>query len=236
MLFFGLPCVVAALYNYIGTRPENLLTCELICHGPTSSKVHDDYITYLENKYKSKVVNFSVRYKNNAWTPAYLYAEFDNGRVFKKPFYETEYGFAFSVFGRESCYHCNFKGNKRQGDIMIGDFWGATEKDEYWNKYGVSAVFAETDKGNDFLKAVPGIKLFPTTFEKATEKNPMVMIPKKRNAKRERFSRLFTEKGLIYAARHTIGLKVKIKRTGRKIIPNPVKTTLKKAYRVMKKI
>ena len=32
VLFIGLPCVVAAMYNFLGKRFENLLTCELICH------------------------------------------------------------------------------------------------------------------------------------------------------------------------------------------------------------
>ena len=50
VLFFGLPCVVAALYSFLGERPHNLITCELICNGPTYSKVHSDYIGYLEKK------------------------------------------------------------------------------------------------------------------------------------------------------------------------------------------
>ena len=47
VLFFGLPCVVGALYNFLGERPEKLLTCELICHGPTYAKVHSDYVKFL---------------------------------------------------------------------------------------------------------------------------------------------------------------------------------------------
>ena len=179
VLFFGLPCVIAALYTFIGTKPENLFTCELICHGPTYAKVHSDYIEHLEKKYKSKVVDFSVRHKVDAWEPSYLYAKFENEKTYQKPFYDTEYGYAFSVLGKTSCYNCKFKGNNRQGDIMIGDFWGATDSDEYWNKYGVSSVFAETDKGDALIKATPGIKLFNTTFEKAVEKNPMVIMSKK---------------------------------------------------------
>ena len=60
VLFFGLPCVVGALYSFLGERPKNLLTCELICHGPTYAKVHSDYIEFLEKKYRGKIVDFSV--------------------------------------------------------------------------------------------------------------------------------------------------------------------------------
>lgn len=202
VLFIGLPCIVAALYKFVGVRPENLLTCELVCHGPMEQKVHDEYIGYLENKYRGKLIDFSTRHKKNEWMTSYLYAKFSNGRIFEKPFYETEYGIAFSILGRASCYQCQFKGNNRQGDIMVGDFWGAKEGDEYWNRYGVSSVFVETLKGKNFLLEIPNIKLFPTNFEKAVIENPMVIVSKTKDERREKFLEMLSEKGLMYAASH----------------------------------
>ena len=227
VLFFGLPCVVGALYNFIGERHENLLTCELICHGPTIAKVHTEYIAHLEKKYKGKIVDFSVRYKNGTWTPGYLYAKFDNGHVFMKPFYETEYGIAFSILGKKSCYHCSFKGNNRKADIMIGDFWGAAEADDFWNKHGVSSIFAETEKGNSFLKSTPGITLFETTFEKAVQKNQMVIKSKIQNNRRARFEELFSQRGLIYAAKHCYGWKERLKKRIKKLIPRRIRQMMK---------
>ena len=217
VLFFGLPCVVASLYNFIEGRPENLLTCELICHGPTFPKVHYDYITFLEKKYKSKIVDFSVRHKQDSWTPSYLYAKFDNGKIFSKPFHKTEYEFAFSLLGKTPCYDCKYKGNNRQADIMIGDFWGATDEDVYWNKWGVSSIFAETQRGKDFLTSTPGIQLFSTTFEKAVEKNPMVIESRKFNKNRDDFADLLSKKGLIYAVKYFVSYKSKVKRLIKKI-------------------
>ena len=227
VLFFGLPCIVGALYKFLGERPENLLTCELICHGPTYAKVHSDYIAFLEGKYKSKIVDFSVRYKENAWTPGYLYAKFENGRVFKKSFYETEYGFAFSILGKKSCYNCQFKGNNRQADLMIGDFWGATEADAFWNKYGVSSIFAETEKGNAFLKNTPNIMLFESDFDRVVQSNPMVIQSRSPNKYRDRFESLMNEKGLIYAVNHVYGWKGFVKNRVKKLIPHRLKTVLK---------
>lgn len=204
VLFIGLPCTVAAMYKFLGERVENLLTCELICHGPTLAKVHKEYISYLEQVYNSKIIEFSVRHKKKEWLPLYLYAKFANGQEFEKPFNSTEYGFAFFVLGKESCYNCRFKGDKRCADIMIGDFWGVTEEDEFWNKKGVSVIFAETDKGNEVLNVLQGVKLFPTSFEKAVTNNPMVLKSKVRNLQREKFKKLFEEKGLMYAVRHSI--------------------------------
>lgn len=220
VLFIGLPCAVAALYGFIGNRPENLLTCELICHGPTSQRVHKEYISHLENKYQSKVVDFTVRYKKNHWIPSYLYARFSNGEEFIKPFYETEYGFAFSILVRESCYNCKFKGNNRQGDIMVGDYWGASERDVYWNKYGVSVIFAETSKGNDFIQHVPNIKLFKTSFQKAVRSNTMVIRSKKKDKRYDEFSKLLSEKGLMNAVSLTIRFNDRFVNVIKRVVPN----------------
>lgn len=228
VLFIGLPCTIGALYSYIGTRPDNLITCELICHGPTTIQVHREYISYLEKKHKAKITSFSVRYKKEAWQPPYLRATFDNGELFEKPFYSTEYGYAFSILGRESCYQCKYKGNNRKGDIMLGDFWGATENDEFWNKHGVSSVFAETEKGDAFIKSVPGIKLFSTTFDRAVEKNQMVIKPKTKHNNLDKFANLLSRKGLIYAFKHSIPIKRRIVRTISKLIPVKIKRIIKK--------
>ena len=171
-----------------------------------------------------------LEHKKEEWKPPYLYAKFDNGKIFEKEFHETEYGFAFSVLTKESCYRCKFKGNNRQGDIMIGDFWGATEKDVYWNKYGVSCIFAETDKGNDFVQSTSGIKLFPSTFEKVVEKNPRVITPTPRRDNRDKFEALLSDKGLIYAVKRSLSTKQKIKR----MIPDKMLKLAKKAYNVIK--
>lgn len=228
VLFFGLPCIVGALYNLLGERPENLLTCELICHGPTYAKVHSDYIEFLEKKHRGKIVDFSVRYKNGTWTPGYLYAKFDNGKIFKKPFYETEYGFAFGFLAKKSCYYCKFKGNNRKADIMIGDFWGATETDAFWNTNGVSSIFAETEKGNTFLLSNPDITLFETSFERAVQKNPMVIKSMPPNIYRDRFEMLMNEKGLMYAANHIYGWKGILKKGIVKLIPRRLRPILKR--------
>lgn len=235
VLFFGLPCVVAALYKFIGTRNKNLITCELVCHGPTSAQIHKDYVSYLEDKYSSKVIDFSVRRKKDFWTPGYLYAKFENGQTFEKPFYETEYGYGFTVFGRERCYDCKFKGNNRQGDIMIGDFWGAVDTDEYWNRCGVSVIFAETTTGDAFITSIPGISIFSTTFEKAVEHNLMVIKSKVKHNNREKFSKLLSKKGLIYASKHSLPFKTQAIKYASTIIPDKIRPMAKKLYFAIKK-
>ena len=119
VLFFGLPCVVAALRRYLGKKYEKLIAVELICHGPTSAEVHRQYVSHLERKFQSKIVDFSVRCKDGAWLSGYLYAKFENGQVFQKSFYHTEYGYAFNVMAKNGCYTCQFRGDNRTGDICF---------------------------------------------------------------------------------------------------------------------
>ena len=40
VLFFGLPCVVAALKTVLKQEYDNLLTVELMCHGTPDRRVH----------------------------------------------------------------------------------------------------------------------------------------------------------------------------------------------------
>ena len=117
---------------------------------------------------------------------------------------------------------------------MIGDYWGATENDAFWNSRGISSVFAETDKGNAVLKALPGIKLFPSSFERALEKNPMVIKSRECAQKRDAFAELLEKNGLIYAVNHSLSFKSKAKKVLFAILPDSVKPHAKKIISTLK--
>lgn len=139
--------------------------------------------------------------------PTYLYAKFQNGQIFEKEFYSTEYGYAFSVMAQPGCYHCHFKGNNRTGDLMIGDFLGATKSDIFWNEKGVSAILAHTVKGKEFLQSTESIQLFETTFERIVANNRMVIQSRTPSPEKSKFEQLFAQKGLFYAVQHSKSLK-----------------------------
>lgn len=221
VLFFGTPCMTAALKKYCCNELSNLILCEMVCHGPVSKKVHEEYIHLLETRYKSKVVQFTTRYKKDGrWTPKYLMAKFKNNKIVRIPFNETEYGIAFAIMGLERCYKCRFKGNARQGDIMLGDFWGAKAEDLFWNENGVSVIFAETEKGNKLLLSIDDVKLYPTTFERAIKQNPMVIRPRTKHELYDRFKLKFDEEGLQSSIRESVPLKNRLKARVKHILIN----------------
>lgn len=200
IVFIGLPCDVAALKFYLkrfGLKDSHLLvTVDLICQGPLDCKVQKEYVEFLEKKYRSDIEDFTVRYKNPNWLPIYLKATFKNGKQHIKPFYETDFGRAFLIMGRECCYNCKFKGSNHKSDITIGDFWGLSEKDKGYNQIGTSSVIISTEKGEDYFKNLNNISYGETSAQKVLYQNPMFYISRKRHPKFDSFKRDFTNYGL----------------------------------------
>ena len=231
VLFFGLPCVIAALIKSLEKYYDKLYTCELICHGPIANSVHVSFIKELEKKYNSKIVGFSVRSKKRKWQPPYLKAIFENGKKFEKNFYRTDYGIAFSISGRNSCYSCKYKGINHKADIMIGDYWGINKKDRFWNKLGVSVIFVKNNKGEECLKSAGKVVLFETTFDKALAKNPMVLKSKEKSEFKESFDFLFKENGISYAIRHCMNYRSRLRLLVRLYFPKSIIKFLRKVLK-----
>ena len=66
VLYVGTPCQIAGLKNYLGKDYEDLLLVDLVCHGVPSQKLFDKYITWLEKRNKSKVINYDFRNKEKS--------------------------------------------------------------------------------------------------------------------------------------------------------------------------
>ncbi len=196
VLVFGLPCEIGAVKSFLGKEYDNLTTCELICHGPTSPKVQKDFVERLEKRYHSTILEFNVRYNDDIWSNPYVYAKFQNGKIYKKPLYKTDFGYAFAHFIRPSCYHCQYKGNHRAADITIGDFWGNIETKEYYNKDGVSAIMAHTDKGLALIHSTDDIQLYEVGYDMIRPGNPRLEEPEEENKKTEKFRRNYKKHGL----------------------------------------
>lgn len=221
VLFTGLPCDISVVKSYLdkyNIEQEKLFCVDLICYGPTSSEVAKEYIEFLEKKYKSKISEFSTRYKNPFWSPSYLYAKFENGKEYIRKFSETEYGLAFSLMpARKSCHTCPNKGEMYKSDITIGDYWGIQPEDNGYNKYGTSVAFVHTEKGDALISSLDNFCLFEADLEKALKGNPRYVTPVNPTSEAERFRERFEKKGLFYAASKHYGIKKYIPPVIRKI-------------------
>lgn len=146
VLFIGLPCDVAAVKIRF-PRWEELYTVELICHGPTSTKVLSEFVEYVEDKFKSPIKYLSTRHKKDGkWVPFYLLATTDVGSYCEK-FHDSPYGTAFRYLKRPSCNVCPIKGKYLKADLMIGDYHYVEKGMLGYNQYGVSSLLVHNVKG-----------------------------------------------------------------------------------------
>ncbi len=200
-LVIGLPCEISAIYNYLRKDYDNLYTVSLICHGPTSSKVHYDFCTSLTNKYKSNIKYISVRHKKKGWKPYYIKVIFDNEKIYLKQFRDTNYEIAFQYLKRPSCSSCPFKYSEKdngiKSDLVIGDFHMAHKGMEQFNKWGSSQVSVFSYKGNHLISSIKSeFNMYAITREQATNNNIAFIKPIQKKKGRQLFSEQFVYKSL----------------------------------------
>ena len=179
VLFSGTPCQVDGLYRYLGGRPENLTTCDLVCHGVPSPGVWEDMARSIQ-QHKGKGLQ-AVRFRNKVtgWKDSHFTTVFDDGTVDSAPLFATEYGRAFgrALFLRPSCYHCAYTSMTRVGDFTLGDFWGLRpdELPEQQEK-GINLLMVNTPHGSHLFDQLPlSRQAFPP--ERAIAGNPRLASP-----------------------------------------------------------
>lgn len=164
ILFSGTPCQVAALRSYLGGKEyPQLLTVDVICQGAPSPAVFKKYISDIEERYGSKVVDAVFRTKENGWRCGLLLLLLllSDGRRIELKYKKNDYYHAFlkNYFLRESCYQCQFKHPKKgcYSDITLADFWriGTTVPFECTSyEKGISAVLTNTEKGTVAFESI----------------------------------------------------------------------------------
>ena len=66
-LFSGTPCQVAGLYGFLGEDYDNLVSCDILCHGVPSPLFFSKYLDYLRNHFGASVSSISFRDKRLDW-------------------------------------------------------------------------------------------------------------------------------------------------------------------------
>ncbi len=157
ILFSGTPCQVFSLKKYLKIKKihyDKLYYIDIICHGTPQVKFWNDYKKWLEKNNKSKLINYSFRYKPQGWKAYPGYAEFDNGKKLINT-YETSIYSKLHMKGyitNKVCFSCLFSNMKREGDITLGDYWGIEFiEPNFYDKNGVSLVISNTKKGNKII-------------------------------------------------------------------------------------
>lgn len=174
VLYSGTPCQIGGLKAYLKNDYENLITIDIICHGVPSPLAWKQYITYWENKEKSKIKSVSFRDKSSGWKVYSIVLNFENGNIRNELVTDNLFmqGFISHLDIRPSCYECSFKQKNRISDLTLGDFWGINQLEEIDDNKGVSVVFAHTEKGKRLLKKVQDVLCIKSIdFKRAISEN-----------------------------------------------------------------
>ena len=189
VLFTGTPCQVAALYAVLGKGYDNLTTMDLICHGVPSQLMFNQFIKYLEKKYKTKIVDFDFRSKKYGW-PRFT-MEFTNSRGRAVNIGKTQEFYIPSFTGgnviRESCLSCKYACPNRISDITIGDLWGYEKHNLTIDTIRGTSVFTiNTPNGEKWLNVLENsLNLEEIDYKLAVERNHCLHEPTAKGEKRE---------------------------------------------------
>lgn len=204
VLFIGMGCQIAGMLNYLGRKPENLYTVDILCHGMPSHLYLKEYIEELKKKYSSEIRDISFR-NNNLFR---LKCEFDSG-VYECPARYDRYfaGYTSMLFYRTSCYTCPYASDERCADITVGDFWGyGNEKRLSPSSFGVSMLLVNTEAGEALLDMIKAdIKVVGSTFERAERVNSQLRFPSPIHPLRQEFLETYAEYGFHAASEKVIG-------------------------------
>lgn len=199
VLFSGTPCQTAGLNSYIGKKlRENLVLVDIVCHGVPSPYIWRDYLAYVENKYKSKVVKVDFRDKSRiGWSGHIESFVFDNGNKIESKIYTDL--FYQHIMLRPSCGYCHYTNFNRPSDFTIADYWGWERINPNFNKddKGVSLVLINTRKGIDlFRNVLETLDKIQTNLEICLQ--PNLKKPSILNPQWKKFVRDYKRKGFVY--------------------------------------
>lgn len=187
VLFVGLPCEISAIYHCVGDK-DSLYTLSLICHGPTSQRVHQDYCKSITSNQNDQIKFISVRYKLTGWKPYYIHSEFESGRVNDEQFSQSDYNTAFLYMKRPSCRTCRYKAEDKEfgllADLIAGDFHGINPESPQYNKWGVSQGSILSVKGEylvSLLSTDYELPEIPYEIIRTTNRGMYIAIPQRGN-------------------------------------------------------
>lgn len=164
VLFSGTPCQIAGLLSFLGEKDyDNLLTCDLICHGVPTPLALRRFVEEKEKETGKKVLRY-IRDKKYGWTPPVFKIEYSDGSIETIFYSDNKISRMFTyhnTYQRTSCYECTFARSPRVADISLGDYFVEKnalnmEKSEVkpQDNEGYSLITINTAQGNKFFTAI----------------------------------------------------------------------------------
>lgn len=193
VLFSGTPCQVDGLYCYLGERPENLTTCDLVCRGVPSPGVWEAMVRSQEKRKGKGLLGVGFSQKVTGCTDRHLTARYQDGTLVSSPLAATGYGRAYlrGLFLRPCCHQCAYTNLNRPGDFTLGDFHGLRPGElPEQQLLGVSLLLVNTAHGSYLFDQLSlGRQAFP--IERAVAGNPRLAYPAEAAPERAEFFKAY---------------------------------------------
>ncbi len=233
VLFTGTSCQTSGLKSYIPKKlHENLILCDIICHGVPSPKIWSDYTHYISNKYNKEIKGIKFRDKAKGWKSHVESFTFtDNTKIFSTSYTSLFYS---HIMLRPSCGECRYTNYSRASDITIADFWGIEKVSDTFaaDNKGCSVIMINTVKGETILNSISSeFNVLKSNKQECVQ--PNLCRPSVINSKSDKFEHDFEKHGFEYILNHygNIGWRYQCKRAVRLIY----RITLKRIIAVIKK-
>lgn len=213
-LFVGTPCQVAGLKSFLKKKYNNLITCDLICHGVPSREI---FSKYLETVYKQYGAIDCIKFRDKLVSNK-GYAVTVKSKNGKKISYSSLLQsfvelYSKNVMLRPSCYECEYANLERCGDFTIGDYWGCkTYYPDFDDGLGISLIITNTEKANLVWDKIKANCTYLKIKEEEALQN-MLKRPSPKSSLYEKFWDDYNNNGYVYVARKyaNYNLKGKIK-------------------------
>lgn len=204
VLYTGTGCQIAGLLSFLAkTDIENLVTCEVVCHGVPSMTIFRAYIKELERIKGKKVQGIIYRDKNRGWNKNCIRICFSDGTsdVDLSSVTPIHRGYLSGFYNRPSCTQCKYARLPRVADITLADYWnykGTSLINR--KKEGISLVVCSTTSGIDFFNTVKHrLLLDPSTITDASESCRHLTHSPSVSRYRKAFFNTFKRNGFFYA-------------------------------------
>lgn len=157
VLFTGTPCQVAGLYAFLKNKPENLFTCDVVCHGVPSQKAFDIWTEKIGIRSTSSKVNFRFTKGWGFQMSRLLKSSIKAGNIQKLIYPKDSYylrSFTSGLMFNEACYRCPYAQPNRVSDITIADYWGVGTMKPFNHPThkGVSLLLENNEQGTMLLR------------------------------------------------------------------------------------
>ena len=197
VLFTGTPCQVGGILTFLRKKYENLITCDMVCHGVPSQRAFDAFCE--RTRLTGTCDGVSFRFTEGwGFQLAREYrstkaGDYNSIGIKRKPVCPSKawYMRAFnkSLMFNEACYACSYTQVERVSDFTMADYWGLGLKAPFSHPtyQGISMLLLNTPKAVEMLNELPNLYYEERELQEAIDGNYNLTHSSVRPDKRDAF-------------------------------------------------